>query len=125
MCTFTHTLFSPSCSDEMRDGSCVRQDRTVLAREWFPVRTLPGQWQVWFRTGSGRAGRCGNQRDIALMQLPAPPGTEGQQQGPVGASALSLWALYPCPAIAAHVCLHAQICREEITPAFKYAGQNT
>lgn len=103
VCTFTHTFFSSICSDEMRDGPCVLQDRTVLVREWFPVWTLLGQWLVWFSTGTRLAAWCGKQRHIALMQPPVPSGTEGQQQGPVGTSALSLWALYPCPAIAAHV----------------------
>lgn len=82
------------------------QDRTMLIREWFPVRTLLGQWLAWLSTDPGLADPCGKQRHIAVMQLPVPSGTEGQQQGPVGTSALSSWALYPCPAITAHVCLH-------------------
>lgn len=125
MCTFTYTFFSSSCSDEIRNGSSVLQDRTMLVREWFPVRTLPGQWLAWFSMNTGLADRCGKQRNIALMQLPVPSGTEGQQQCPVGTSALFLRALYPCPAITAHVCLHILICWGEITPTFKHGVQNT
>lgn len=83
MCTFTYTLFSSSCSDETRDGLQDRNRECPLVREWFPVQTLLGQWLVWFSTGTRLAGWCGKQRHIALMQLPVPSGTEGEQQGPV------------------------------------------
>lgn len=64
-----------------------------------------GQRLVWVSTGTS----LGEQRHKALLQLPVPPGTEGQQQGPVVASALSLRGLYPRPAIAARVCLHLDL----------------
>lgn len=44
---------------------------------------------------------------VALMQHPAISGTEVQQQGPVGTSALYLPNLYPHLAIAAQACLRA------------------
>lgn len=84
----------------------------MLVKKRFHGWPAPGRCFAWFSTDTSLAHRCGMQRRVALMQHPAILGTEVQQQGPVGTSALDLLTLYP--AIVAQVCLCAQISGGEI-----------